>query len=172
MSRTMRTASHKEGSKISDTGTAVITIKLCSLPIPLEPRDTSTSAVNPMAIAQNARSLEDGVSELDIDTDMTYVIESPVVATKTKVKIMNSIESKNPMGMFCVMASKAAGRLKPSNAADTVPACANSIEMPVPPTMVNQKLVTKGATNDNKMIMAQMERPRLMRATNTAINGP
>ena len=85
---------------------------------------------------------------------------------------MNSIESKNPMGMFCVMASKAAGRLKPSNAADTEPACDNSIEMPVPPTMVNQKLVTNGATKDNKRMMDRRERPRLMRETNKAIKGP
>ena len=69
--RTMRKASHKEGNKISDTGTAVITIKLCSLPMPLEPRDTSMRAVKPMATAQKARSLADGVSELDMDTEMT-----------------------------------------------------------------------------------------------------
>ena len=69
--RTMRKASHKEGNKISDTGTAVITIKLCSLPMPLEPKDTSMRAVKPMATAQKARSFADGVSELDMDTEMT-----------------------------------------------------------------------------------------------------
>lgn len=95
-----------------------------------------------------------------------------MVATKAKVSKMNRIDTKKPAGRFCVIASKAAGKLKPSKACETEPACASSIDTPVPPTMVNQKLVTSGATIDSRMMIERIERPRLTRATNTAISGP
>ena len=46
---------------------------------------------------------------------------SPVVATKIVVRIRNRSDTRKPSGRFCVIASNAAGKLKPSNAAETEP---------------------------------------------------
>lgn len=67
----MRSASHSDGSKISDTGTAVITMKLCSLPTPSLPNETRMIAVAPIAMPQNARTAEEGSSVLDMATEIT-----------------------------------------------------------------------------------------------------
>ena len=70
------------------------------------------------------------------------------------------------------MASKAAGRLNPSNAVETEPVLPSSKAMPDPPMMVNQKVVMTGATKDSIMIIDLIDRPREMRAMNMAIRGP
>ncbi len=94
------------------------------------------------------------------------------MATKIVVRIRNRTETRKPSGRFWVIASSAAGRLKPSKAAATEFGVSSSKAMPVPPTMVNQKLVTIGATIDSMMTIERIERPRLTRAMNIAISGP
>jgi hypothetical protein len=74
--------------------------------------------------------------------------------------------------MTLVIASSAAGRLKPSNGPAMVSGAAISNEIPEPPMMVNQKLVISGAAIYSMMTICRIERPRLTRAMKIAISGP
>ena len=60
----IRNASQRDGSKISDTGTAVTTMKLCNLPIPPDPVEIRIKAITPIAKPQNARMADEGSPEV------------------------------------------------------------------------------------------------------------
>lgn len=49
-------ACHKHGSKMNDTGTAVITMNDCNAEIPPEPIEISAMATAPMMIPQKVRT--------------------------------------------------------------------------------------------------------------------
>src|SRR6056297_50168 len=121
---------------------------------------------------QKIRTGRAGRSSVDMDTEITYDIESPVVATKTVVRIRNNTDTMKPIGSDCVIAKRAAGRLKPSKAIETEPGFVSSALIPVPPTMVNQKAVTMGATSASMITIDRIERPREMRAMKIAMSGP
>ncbi len=81
------TPPHKVGSIINPTGTAVMTIKDCSAPIPPDPILIRIAATAPMVIAQNTLMLLGGSSSPVTQMAMDKDIESPVVARKRKIRI-------------------------------------------------------------------------------------
>ena len=141
-------AFHKDGNKTRDTGTAVTTIKDCNADIPPEPIEISNAAITPIITPQNTRKELCGESVPVITIDTENVIESPVVATKIVVNIKNKNDIIQPNGNCSVIASNAAGKLKPVKGSEITPGVANSNAKPLPPTIVNQKQVITGATTE------------------------
>ena len=133
------------GSSMKDTGTAVITMKDCNAEIPPEPIEISAIATIPIIKPQNERITALGSVEPVITTLMVYVIESPVVTINVVVRIKNNTEITIGKGSSEVIASRTAGKLKPSNADEIKPGFSSSNAKPLPPTMLNQKQVIKGA---------------------------
>ena len=68
--KVMRRASQVDGSRIIDTGTAVTTMKLCSLSMPPSPLEIKINDITPIAKPQKVRNPVDG-SPLDMLLEMT-----------------------------------------------------------------------------------------------------
>ncbi|MOA45938.1 hypothetical protein D3C78_1683910 [compost metagenome] len=94
---------------------------------------------------------------------------SPLVATEMKLRNRNSAEIRPASGRFWVTPRSSASGWVPWEV--TAPGVCSSRPMPVPPTMVNQNMVTIGATIDRVMMISRMVRPREIRATYSPIIG-
>ena len=69
------------------------------------------------------------------------------------------------------MAKSAAGRLNPEKGSEIDPGVSISKKIPLPPNIVNQKQVTKGAIIAIIKIICLAVRPLEIRAINIPING-
>src|SRR5699024_7669039 len=154
-----------------DTGTAVTTIKDCSALILDSPMTISTNDTSPIRNAQKTRNDLDGSPLPVMAIEIVSDIESVVV--KTKIIVVN--RSRNPIivpnGNCSAMAIIAAGGPALLNASDIEPGFCISSKIPVPPTIVNQNVVTTGAITATAVTISRIVRPREMRLTNMAIIG-